>query len=163
MKTAIAVLVSLLAISASANVILSLERAGQGEDAYKPYDAIFNGEVLEIKDGPGEDETVTFYITKLIKQRTEKGLDLDYNELVKVSSDGVSPHCFFDFEQGRIYAVYSRLDESGALVTNACWGTHPYSRGGTIHADYKVYPVPWEKCADLDEPAKSSCEADSWR
>ena len=148
MNAVVIVLVALLAVSISVNVSLLLtgEKGTESDgDAYKPYDLIFNGKVVEVGGGPGRgDETVTFNITRFIKQDyAVTGLDLGYDEPIDVVSDGDPPHCFFDFEEDGIYTVYSRL-LSGSLVTNACWGTHPYGRGGEFLLDPAIYPVTFE-------------------
>ena len=151
--TTTAVLAALLAASVSANVILLLpndaENLGQGDNR-PAFDAKFNGRAVEVKEGPGGNETVTFNITRVIKQSQEKGLNLDHSRQIDVVSDGGSQHCFFDFEKGMIYTVISRLDGSGYLVTNACWGTQSYGGRGLIPFDHTVYPVPWESLDPLD-------------
>ena len=149
MKRATAVLIALLAISASINGILLLHEgvtdAGRdGDDAYKSFHhAMFRGTAVEIKGGPGGGETVTFSIVKTIKQHAfAADLDLYNRDTIDVVSSDRRPGCFFDFEAGVTYVVYSRL-VNGTLVTDACWGTHPYSKGGSILLDPAVHPVPW--------------------
>ena len=134
MKAATIVLASLLAVSVLANAVLLLN-GGQGKDERDGApnyvaNAVFIGKVVDIRAGHGADETVTFRIAKIIKQEAWRGMDLGHGELVDVVSDGELPGCFFNFGQDRVYTVHAMLDESGALVTSACRGTHPYGGGG---------------------------------
>lgn len=149
MRTAAIILTSLLAASASANAIFILSDylgdSEQGDYTSAPvYDAMFRGMPVGVQDRPVGGETVTFQIVKVIDQHPAvKGLDLDNRDLIDVVSDDRHPHCFLDFELGTTYTVYSRL-EGELLVTDACWGTHPYRNMGSTTRDNSIYPPPWD-------------------
>ena len=149
MKSSAAVLIPLLAISASINGIVLFDEAttdaGQDDDnTYKKFHhAMFRGTAVGVEGGPDGGEAVTFRIAKTIKQHAFAAeLDLYNRDMIDVLSSDRRPNCFFDFEPGVTYIVYARL-VNGTLVTDACWGTQPYFRTGSISLDPVVYPVPW--------------------
>lgn len=141
-------LISLLVVSAWFNGALLLQKsitdAEQESAVYNTvYDAIFRGTATDIKSRPGGGEIVTFHIVKPIRLNPAVAhLDLDYHDLIDVVSSDGRPGCFFGFDLDRIYTVYSHL-EGGVLVTDACWGTDPYYRVGSISLDDAVHPLPW--------------------
>ena len=98
---------------------------------------------MEVKGGPGGDETVTFRIVKVISQHSFAGnRGFDNRDMIDVVSSDRRPNCFFDFKPGMTYIVYSMV-ENGVVVTDACWGTHPYHRAGSIGLDPAAYQIPW--------------------
>lgn len=142
-------LIAMLVASAWVNGALLLQKSivGAEEDENGVYNTasctIFRGTAVAVKDMPGGGETVTFHVIKPIKTHPVAAhLDLDYHDQINVVSSDDRPGCFFDFDLETIYAVYSHLEDR-VLVTDACWGTHPYHRVGSISVDNTVHPLPW--------------------
>ena len=136
MKRVTMTIISLLAVSATLNVILlfpddTTYAVRDDDGAYTTFllsHAVFRGTVVDVRGGPGGGETVTFRVVKVMSQDSfPADRDLDNRDLIDVVSSDRRPDCFLDFEPGMTYIVNSML-ENGVIVTDACWGTHPYHR-----------------------------------
>lgn len=97
----------------------------QIENAYSGADAVFSGEVVEIKDSPTDKYRfiVKFKVAKYWKGAVAQEI------MITTEKDGVM--CGFNFETGKTYLVYA-FGKKDQLSSNNCSRTSVFSQNNDI-------------------------------
>jgi len=92
----------------------------QVQNAYDDANAIFSGEVIEVKKSPTDEHNllVTFRVAKSWKGGSTK--------VITITTGADSAMCGYDFEKGKTYLVYAY----GGFSTSNCSRTAVFDKKG---------------------------------